>query len=77
MEGLKWLVTLPFNVLVHILHVHVMENAVNVLNITVETEKYLDVSFQNLVRKLMIGQLKISTVIIKSIVKVSFPVTCL
>ncbi len=72
MEGLKWLAIIPLIVLAHMSHVHVMENAVNVLHIIAGVEKYQDVSFLNLEKKLMIGQLKISTMIIKRMARSVF-----
>jgi len=56
LEGLKWLATIILIALVHIPHVHIMANAVNVLHITAEVVKYRDVSFQNPVKKLTIDQ---------------------
>ena len=68
MEGLEWLVTIS-NALVHISHVLVMANVVHALHITAEVEKYQDASFPHLAKRLMIGQLKIFTEIIKRIIK--------
>lgn len=56
LEGSKWLVTIISIALVHILHALVTENAVNVLHITAEVEKFRDVSFPNPAKKLMTDQ---------------------
>jgi len=68
-EGLKWLATIQSTAYVHIPHVHAMANAVNVLHITEKAEKCQGASFPKPVKRLMIGQLRIFTKIIKRIVK--------
>ena len=65
--GLKWLAVILSLAHVHILRVHVAENAVNVFHITAEAEKFRDASSPKPVKRLMTGQLKISTGIIKII----------
>jgi hypothetical protein len=49
-----------------------MANAVNAFHIIAEVAKYRDASFPHPVKRLMIGQLKISTMIIKKIKDNSF-----
>jgi hypothetical protein len=66
---LKCLVTILLIALVHIPHVPIMANAVNALHITAEAGKRRDACFPNPVKELMTGQLRISTEIIKRIVK--------
>lgn len=70
MEGLKWLVTTLSNALVHIVHVRVMANVANALHIIAKVEKFQDAFFPKLVKRLMTGQLRISTKIIRRIVKI-------
>jgi hypothetical protein len=65
MEEMKWLATILLIALVHMLHVPVMENAVNALHITAEAGRYRGVSLPSPVKGHTIDPLRISITIIK------------
>jgi len=65
LEGLKWPAIILSIALAHIHHVRAMVNAVNVLHITAEWGSTGMFSSPKPGKKLMTGQLKISTQIIK------------
>ncbi|HHW31593.1 MAG TPA: hypothetical protein GXX20_07975 [Clostridiaceae bacterium] len=67
---MKWLATI---LLIALVHIPVLDtaNAVNVSHTTADLEKFQDVSFLKLVKKHMIGQLKISIEIIRRTFKYS------